>query len=283
MMGRMSTVLLLALGASACGASDEEVNQRVQAALDSQKALFDGEMKKMQAAADDSLKDREKRISGLEDEVRRLGGNLSAAQSELGTKDTQLASTQTQLEATARERDQLKKLREQAEKEAAQFKEMSLKLKSMVDAGTLQVITRKGRMTLKLPDNILFPSGSKALKKEGKEALASVADVLRGVQDRDFLIAGHTDNVPVKKGGAFKSNWELSTARAVEVVDLMVANGVPSERLGAAGFGEFDPIGDNATPEGREQNRRLEIILMPKIDNLPFADAAKLGGTGKGS
>jgi len=78
-------------------------------------------------------------------------------------------------------------------------------------------------------------------------------------------VAGHTDNVPVKRGGRFDSNWELSTARATTVVELMVREGVPPDQLAAAGFGEHDPIASNETPEGRQQNRRLEIMLMPKL------------------
>lgn len=263
---------IAALALNACGASKEEVDAQVQAARDEETAKYTAEMKKMQDAAAKEKGERDKRIGTLEDEVTRLGGNLSQVKTELSGKSGELASTKASLEATARERDQLKKLRDRAEQEAAQYKEVTAKLKAMVDSGQLQVVVRKGRMTLKLPDNILFPSGSKALKKEGKAALTSVAEVLKGVQERDFVIAGHTDNVPVARGGAFKSNWDLSTARAVEVVNLMIAAGVAPERLSAAGFGEFDPIGDNATPEGKQLNRRLEIILMPKLENLGFED-----------
>lgn len=129
---------------------------------------------------------------------------------------------------------------------------------------------RKGRINLKLPDNVLFPSGAKKLKKEGTEALRSIAAALKEVQDRDFLIAGHTDADKVKRGGPFKDNWELSTARAVEVVQLLIAEGVAPTQLAGAGFGEFDPIAANDTAENKAKNRRLEIILMPKLENLGF-------------
>jgi len=95
-----------------------------------------------------------------------------------------------------------------------------------------------------------------------------VIEVLETVQDREFVVAGHTDNMPLGKGGAFKSNWELSTARALEVVRVMVASGIPAHQLAAAGYGEFDPIAGNETKEGRAQNRRLEIIVMPRIQEL---------------
>lgn len=269
MMRRIHLAFLLAPLVFAACKTQGDLDAAVAAERAAQKAAYDAELQKAQDAHKKELDAREARIGGLESEVTALGGDLSKVKNELGTKDTQLASTKTELEATAKERDQLRKLREQAERETAQYREVSNKLKAMVDAGTLQVINRKGRLTLKLPDKILFPSGSQKLKKEGTEALQSIADVLKGVEGREFLIAGHTDNVPVKKGGAFRDNWSLSTARAVEVVNLMLAAGVPASTLGAAGFGEFDPIGDNTQPEGREQNRRLEIILMPKIEEIP--------------
>ncbi len=181
---------------------------------------------------------------------------------------TELASTKSELAATTQEVEELRKLRERAEREASQQRALAERLKGMIDAGQLEVVKRKGRLMLKLPDEILFPSGSKSLKKEGREALEQVANVLKEVKDRDFIIAGHTDNVPVKRHGPFKDNWELSTARAVEVVALMTKAGVAPEQLSAAGFGEHDPIESNDTKEGREKNRRLEIILMPKIGDI---------------
>lgn len=251
---RLVSIALFATWASACGISKKEHAK----ALDEQKSAYDAEMKKMQDAHTGELAKKDERIKSLESDLNRLGVDMKQSQSEM---TAQLASTEAQL-------DQLKKRQEAAEREAAAFKEMADKLKSMIDAGKLQVINRKGRMTLKLPDEILFPAGSKRLKKEGREALISVIEVLKGVPDRDFLIAGHTDNVPVGKGSGFRSNWDLSTARAVEVVNLMIENGVAPQNVAAAGFGEFDPIGDNTTAEGRQQNRRLEIILMPKIEEI---------------
>jgi chemotaxis protein MotB len=267
--------LVIAAAALGCGMSEEEHKSLLQKAMDEQKALFDQEMKKMRDARDkdvserdDVIKSKDQMIAGLEKEVTDKGGDLAKVRTELGEKITSLASAKSELAASQEELVQLRRLREQAEREAAQQRQLAEKLKGMIDAGQLQVVTRKGRLMLKLPDDILFPSGSKALKKEGKTALEQVAAVLREVGDRDFIVAGHTDNIPTKKGGAFKNNWDLSTARAVEVVQLMIKAGVNPERLSGAGFGEFDPIGDNASPDGRQKNRRLEIILMPKIQEI---------------
>lgn len=285
---RTLLVIPAALALAACGISKEEHEKLLGQAKAEQKADFDAEMKKMQeACAEDKeeyagqLAAKNEMIGGLEKKVESLGGNLEKVRNELGERVEKLASTKSELEAqsqalreqskqlqaTKEELAQLKKLREQAEQEAAQFKALANQLKSMVDAGQLSVQMRDGRINLKLPDAVLFPSGSKRLKKEGREALEKVAEVLKGV-DREFLIAGHTDDVPVKRGGRFKNNWELSTARAVTVVQLLTKEGVPAERLAAAGFGEFDPLVPNDTKENRAKNRRLEIILLPNIQPL---------------
>jgi chemotaxis protein MotB len=204
------------------------------------------------------LRAKDSEIQAFQDALKKMSDAVMRTRIAMGAE---LKTTQSQLAY-------LEQRQHAAELEASTLRGMAEKLKSMVDAGSLQIVNRKGRMTLKLQEDILFPAGSKKLKKEGVDALLSVAGVLKSVPDRDFLIAGHTDNVAVSKTGGFRSNWDLSTARAVEVVSLMVANEVLPEHLAAVGYGEYDPIGDNQTPEGRQQNRRLEIIVMPKIEQL---------------
>ena len=105
------------------------------------------------------------------------------------------------------------------------------------------------------------------------DQLAKVAQVLGTVADRDFLVAGHTDNVPIHTA-LFPSNWELSTRRAVEVVHILVAQGMQPRMLAAAGYGEFDPVVANDTAEHRAQNRRIEIVLQPNLADLPPLDEA---------
>lgn len=259
------------LGSSGCGISKDE-HQRD---LDRQKAAFNAEMAKINEAhagetaqRDKTVAAQKQMIQGLESEVERMGGDLEKVRAALGEQQTELASAQSELAATTAELNQLQKLRAQAEAEAAQYRQLTDRFRAMIDAGELQVTRRKGRILLNLPDAILFPSGQARFKKKGRKALTEVAKVLAEVKGRDFLIAGHTDNVPVKRGGRYRNNWSLSTARAVEVVQLLIKNGVPPEHLAAAGYGEHDPIADNGTREGRQTNRRLEIILMPKIGDL---------------
>jgi chemotaxis protein MotB len=123
-------------------------------------------------------------------------------------------------------------------------------------------------MTLKLPSGILFPSGSADLSKDGEKAIADVVTVLMEFKDRRFVVAGHTDIEPIKTR-QFPNNWYLSTARANSVVQHMIKQGFPAKSLAASGYGENDPVAPNDKPEGREQNRRIEIILVPNLEELP--------------
>jgi chemotaxis protein MotB len=118
----------------------------------------------------------------------------------------------------------------------------------------------------------LFPSGKAKLSREGRGALAQVAGVLAEIKERSFQVAGHTDNVPIRNN-RFKSNWSLSSARAVAVVQHLIKNGVTSTNLSAAGYGDTQPVASNDTKEGRAQNRRIEIVLQPNLDELPDLSA----------
>jgi chemotaxis protein MotB len=148
----------------------------------------------------------------------------------------------------------------------------------MIDAGQLKVVIRDGRMLIALPNDVLFDSGKTNIKSDGQTALARVAQVLATIPDRKFLVAGNTDNVPIHISH-FPSNWELSTARAVEVTKFLVANGMKPEVLAAAGYGEFAPVGPNDTPDHRAQNRRIEIVLQPNLADLPPLDNLKTSST----
>jgi chemotaxis protein MotB len=255
-------IAAIALGSAACHPWKDDFEKAAN-----ENRELETKMTQAQAACEKEIGDRDVVIEGLETKVQAMGGDLERVREELGARAEELASTRTELAATEAEVAQLRALRARAEAEKAQFKALTERFQSMIDAGQLEVVRRDGRMMLKLPDDILFPSGSRRLKQDGREALQKVAAVLKDVGgDREFIVAGHTDNVPVKRGGRFASNWELSTARATTVVQLMIDEGVDPDQLAAAGYGEHDPIASNDTAEGRQKNRRLEIILMPRIE-----------------
>ena len=171
----------------------------------------------------------------------------------------------------------LEELRRQtaaAEARAATFRHLVARLKSMIDAGRLRVVIRDGRMLIALPNDVLFDSGKTDIKADGQAALAEVAKVLATITERNFLVAGNTDNLPINTS-RFPSNWELSTARAVEVTKFLIENGMRPQVLAAAGYGEFDSVAANDSPEHRAQNRRIEIVLQPNLADLPSLEEAK--------
>ena len=201
--------------------------------------------------------------ANLRGELERLGKNVDKMLEEKGTLAKALDDAKGRLE-------ELRKAQAAAEARAALFRQFVQKFKAMIDAGQLKVATRNGRLVLQLPNDVLFDSGQTALRPAGKEALVQVAHVLSAVQGRAFQVGGHTDDVPIQTS-RFPSNWELSTARAVEVVRLLVGQGVAPRALSAAGYGEFDPVAGNDTPDGRSKNRRIEIALQPNLDELAAA------------
>jgi chemotaxis protein MotB len=132
----------------------------------------------------------------------------------------------------------------------------------------LSVEIKDGKVYVSMSDKLLFQSGSSAVEDKGKDALKLLAGVLDKNADIDILIEGHTDNVPIKTS-VYKDNWDLSVARATSIVRILTNDyKIVPTRLTASGKGEFFPKADNDTPEGRAKNRRTEIILSPKLDEL---------------
>jgi len=128
----------------------------------------------------------------------------------------------------------------------------------MKDMADVQVTDKQIKINIAAP--VLFPSGKAGLNKTSSEVLGPVAQVLNTLPN-DIIVEGHTDNVPIKSED-YASNWELSAARATAVVDLLASRySVGQERLVAAAYGDTKPAADNATPEGRAKNRRIEIVI----------------------
>ena len=200
----------------------------------------------------------------LVDKVASMGQNVEQL---LGEKDT-LATQRARLAA---EIEEVKRMREVAEARNSEFKKLLGKLAKMVDAGTLQIKIRKGRMLVTMSSDVLFSPGRATLKPQATEAIEELAATIAGFPDRKFQVIGHSDASPIRTP-RFPSNWELSSQRAIEVVKLMVEAGVPPEMLSAAGSAEFDPIAENVDDEGKALNRRVELIFVPKIDELPGFD-----------
>jgi chemotaxis protein MotB len=195
----------------------------------------------------------------------------SVAQAEKSASETN-ASLSASLNASRAELDELRKQKEDADKRNAIFKAITEKLHALIGSGKLQVVMRHGRMIVKLPASVLFPSGSAELSKDGLVAVAEVAHILKQFPERQFEVAGHTDNIPVAPNSPFKNNLELSSARAVTVAEALEKGGMNGARLAAAGYSEFQPYASNAKETGRQENRRIEIVLVPNLSELSALD-----------
>ena len=255
MGAKLSIAWLLLVASAGCGVSQAEYNARLTDLERTQAELGQkqNELGNMQARYDQQrreLEERDDEIARLRSDAAKLAGNLQATQQEMQA---------------------LRRAHVQAAQRNELYRTLMTRLRDAIGAGTLAVEVRKGKMLVKLGDQILFDPGSTVLKPEGQAALKQVAQALKEIPDRDFLVAGHTDNQPIKSS-SFTSNWELSTERAVTVVRFLQGEGVDPRRLAAAGYSEFDAVADNATPQGRAQNRRIEIVVMPRIDELPGID-----------
>ena len=199
------------------------------------------------------LKSARMQVVTTTNELMKLEARKQDLQEELSESQTQMATLRS-IENETKRRNQI-------------YEKFVNRLKTMIDGGQLTVSIEQGRIVINLPNNVLFKSGSANLNPEGEEALTQIASVLSQFSDRRFQIEGHTDDKPIKSA-RFPSNWELSTSRALTVVHLLTDMDVVPENISAAGFGEFRPRADNETEEGRQLNRRIEIIMLPNLDIL---------------
>ena len=206
--------------------------------------------------------------AALQDELAKLGFDKASLDAKYSDIQKDLDDKTQDLVAKQKMIDEMKKKEAAAKARLAVMKNMLTKFNAMIEAGKLKVKIKNGKMVLELPSAILFSSGKADLSEEGEATLTEVAAVLSQIADREFQVAGHTDNVPIKTK-KFKSNWLLSAARGVSVVEFLQANSVAPTTLSAAGYSEYQPTAGNDTAEGKAQNRRIEITLMPNLDELP--------------
>jgi chemotaxis protein MotB len=231
---------------------------------------------------EDSL---ESDIAALEAEVERLEGVIeglqaqrSELQNRLGLAAEEVHRLEVLLSDQGTEYDQLQERLEALRAVEAEVRERNAiyedvlgRFRSLIDAGQLAVSIARGRMVINLPQDVLFPSGSATLAAEGRRTLTEVGGVLAELDDRTFQVEGHTDNVPISTA-QFPSNWELSSARALSVVRVLIDAGVSPERLSGAGYGEYQPVASNDDRDSRRLNRRIEIVMLPNLDVIAGAD-----------
>ncbi len=169
-------------------------------------------------------------------------------------------------------------------------KDLEQEMRTALESKDITISQLQGKLTVNILDHILFDSGEAVLKPEGEKVLEKIGGILEQYPNRQIHVIGHTDNVPIRAAARnrFASNWELSTARATAAVRFLQEKaGVDPQRLGAVGYGEFHPIADNATSEGRSKNRRIALVVLPEVlsktDLFPIAGSQVKQANGKAS
>lgn len=212
------------------------------------------------AALQKNIVDLNNRIANLNNQNTQLG-QLSAEQQK------QLTQSQQELYTQQQRLQQLQTLLQQQKIQSESLKNKMLEALKGFNSNDLSVIQKNGKVYVSLSENLLFPSGSAVVNSRGVDALSRLAAVLNLNPDVAVNIEGHTDSIPIH--GRYQDNWDLSTARADAIVRILVNTyRVEPIRVIASGHSFYDPVDTNSTPEGRARNRRTEIILSPKLDEM---------------
>ncbi len=224
-------------------------------------------------ATADSLTQSQGALKNLQQNYTTLETNSDAAIKARISENQELLAQIAEKEGALFQRE--KRLTELEQRIAANEKAMNTLKQSLSDAllnfegKGLTVEQRNGKVYVSMENKLLFDSGSWTVGPQGTKAIAQLAGVLQDNPDIDVLIEGHTDNVPYTGKGPLSGNWDLSTKRATSIVTLLLENDqVLPQNLTAAGRGEFLPVGPNTSPQGRAANRRIEVILSPKLNEI---------------
>lgn len=251
--------LLVTVCASGCGHSEEEWQAKLKE-IDELKTQLQAERQAHRKTEDD--------YNAAKAEIDELRERLKQAGVDVQQLNASLAEQRKALEEFKRRAEQLEDIRKR-------FETLRSKLDSLVKLG-LSVSVRNNRMVISMPGDVLFDSGRVDLKTEGERILGQVAEVIRNdaqLNARTFQVAGHTDNRPLG-GGPYKDNWGLSLMRARQVLLFLITpvdeegGGLNPLRWSAAGYGDTDPVVPNTSPENMRQNRRVELVVLPNVEEM---------------
>jgi len=200
-----------------------------------------------------------------------LKADLANARAQIQTNQDLITSLTNQVAALQKEKEQVSKTSKSLEDE----------MRSQLESKDVTISKLQGRLTVNIVDRVMFDSGEAVLKPDGEVVMRKIAQILQEHPQLSIHVVGHTDNIPIRQTAQsrFASNWELSAARALAAVHFLTERaGVDPRRVGAVGYGEFRPVADNATAEGRAKNRRIAITILPEeLSGTEGVDAK--GGT----
>lgn len=257
--------------------------QRDTAIIGTNLRLLSNKYDKLNLVNDQLLDKYNRMLAGSEKDNAKLSGQLQMTQEQLLKKEDELKALELKLNKQQQDLDALSAELKKREARVNELEEVLRKKdqatadlkKKLQDAlmgfeGKGLTITQKnGKVYVSMDESLLFESGKTAVQPKGIEALKNVAKVLEQNSDINVLIEGHTDDVPMVGKGEIKDNWDLSVIRATSVTKIILQNSkTEPTRITSAGRGEFFPLDPAKTPEARKKNRRTEIILTPKLDEL---------------
>jgi chemotaxis protein MotB len=207
-----------------------------------------------------------KQLADLKDRYSDLDANYSKLRSNSSSEINKLTGDLAKREQRLKEVEEVLRKRDEATNQLrAKLQEALL---GFTKSG-LTVEVKNGKVYVSLTDKLLFPSGSIIIDENGKKALTQLAEVLKQQPDINIAVEGHTDSQRINNLGQIKDNWDLSVLRSTSVVRFLTdEQKVESVRMTATGKGQFQPLADNTTADGRSKNRRIEIVLSPKLDEL---------------
>jgi len=200
---------------------------------------------------------------------RELLAQLSAKELALAAENDRLLKLEADMQERSQRIAELEALIASKDQAMRDLKDAISKALTAFEGKGLTVEQRDGKVYVSMENKLLFKSGSWAVGSEGRQAIEQLGTVLAENPDIAVLIEGHTDNDPFSSGGQIANNWDLSTKRATAIVQILNENeAINPESLTAAGRGEFAPITTNETAEGKAKNRRIEVVLTPKLDEI---------------
>ena len=208
-------------------------------------------------------------VNKLLEDIDKIRQQLEERETELNRQYAELDLINISLKDKEARLAELQAILDQKDSEVKALKEKVTNALKGFEGSGLNVYERNGKVYVSMEERLLFASGSWEIGREGENAIKELALILEQEEDINILIEGHTDNVPYRGSGQVKDNWDLSVLRATSVVRTLLRNGnIAPQRISASGRGEFIPIENNDTPQTRAKNRRTEIILTPKLDEL---------------
>jgi chemotaxis protein MotB len=231
-------------------------------------------VKDLQTAMDQANQQSAKSIDSLNQQISSLSNQIASLSGKNKDLASQGAASQAALSQSQKDlldnQAKLQHLQDLMDKQKHAIEDIRKRMTNALvgfNSNELTVSIKNGKVYVSLQENLLFPSGSAVVNPKGKDALGKLAQVLNNTADITVDIEGHTDSIPIR--GKYQDNWDLSLARSASIVRILTIDyHVDPTRVIASGHSQYDPVQPNSTPDGRAQNRRTDIILSPKLDEL---------------